>query len=155
VVRTALKRVMALATHEHHRHSVRLTVHDDQRHLRPIEAARQVFATVIHPDASVEHVLLNGDDSARFNAIKEYLGDVDVTAVAISDQDGPAAVGWKAIDGDRKGLAANEVASALVDGVVVGPMVITGPGRGVEESMTSIHEGFRIVVERMAREAGN
>jgi len=121
----------------------------------PVTETRPVTATVLYPDNTIRHVQLVGEDSERFNKIKEHVGDPDVTAVSISDQDGPVAVGWKVIDGGRKGLRPNKLASAVVDGLVAGTMVITGPGRGSEESLTSIHEGFRLALDRMAREAAS
>jgi hypothetical protein len=107
---------------------------------------------LIITDTTVEHIVLTGHDGDRFNKIKEYVSDIDITAVAISDQDGPAAVGWTVADAAQKGLPLNEVASALADVAVFGPMVVTGPGQGSEDCMTSIHAGLRRAIEAIARD---
>jgi hypothetical protein len=120
---------------------------------QPIAEARRIRATAVFPDDSIQHLLLVGDDGARFNRIRELIEDIDIAATAISDQDGPAAIGWTVVGSEGKGLATNELASTLVDRTIFGPMVITGRGRGTENSMTSLHEGLRFVLDRMAREA--
>jgi hypothetical protein len=112
-----------------------------------------VRAAVVYPDLTIRQVVLVGDDSARFARVKRLIGDCSVSAIAISDQDGPAAVGWVDDDGANKGLRPNKLASALADRLVLGPMVVTGLGRGDDESMTSVHEGLRHVLGQMAREA--
>ena len=112
-----------------------------------------VQATVVFANHAIEHVLLIGDDGARFNRIKDHLGDQSVLPLSISDQDGPAAIGWVGGTAASRGLTANAIAGALVDAPVNGPMVITGLGRGEDDCMTSVHEGLRLVLERMAREA--
>jgi hypothetical protein len=96
---------------------------------RTADAARTV-ATVLHPDAILQPVAVLGDDADRFATIRKIVGG-SVTTVLIDDQDGPAALGW--VNGSSRGLAANPVASALVDRPIYGPTVITGLGHGDEE----------------------
>jgi len=141
------------ATRKHLVRSINVAIRHVVIDRKPMTGTRPIRATIVFPDASIEHVLLMGDDSERFNKIKDHLDYGLITAIAISDQDGPAAVGWVDADGLNRGLRPNKLASALVDRLVVGPMVVTGLGRGEDESMTSIHEGFRLVLDRMAREA--
>jgi hypothetical protein len=112
------------------------------------DPARTV-ATVVHPDATLHAVAVLGDDADRFATIRKIVGG-SVTTVLIDDQDGPAALGW--INGSSRGLAANSVASALVDRPIYGPMVITGLGHGDEESTSSIHPGLQRVLEQMVRD---
>jgi hypothetical protein len=141
------------ATQEFHFRSMNVAMRHAVTDRRPLTEARAVRATIVFPDATVAHVMLMGDDSERFNTIKDHLHHGSVTAISISDQDGPAAVGWLDADALDRGLTPNRIASALVDRLIVGPMVITGPGKDEDESMASIHEGLRLVIDRMARDA--
>jgi hypothetical protein len=160
VVRTVVRRAFARAAGERPHWSINPGVHEahhpahNQAHHQHASASQTlpISATLITTDTTVEHVVLSGHDGDRFNKIKECVGDIDITAVAISDQDGPAAVGWTIADGAQRGLPLNEVASALADLAVFGPMVVTGPGQGSEDCMTSIHAGLRRAIEAIARE---
>jgi hypothetical protein len=111
-----------------------------------------ISATVVYPDATLQRVILSGDDSAQFAAIGRLVG-APVIAVDIDDQDGPAAVGWldDGGDGDHR-LTPNAIASAIANRPVSGPMVVTGRGRG-DEALTSIHDGLQVVLERMAAQS--
>jgi hypothetical protein len=122
---------------------------------RPTIRSGTIKATVVFEDSTIEHILLMGDDSDRFNRIRDHLDYGSVAAISISDQDGPAAVGWIDQDGPTKGLLRNNLASALCDRLILGPMVITGRGHGEQDTMTSIHEGMRLVLNQMARNASD
>jgi hypothetical protein len=109
-----------------------------------------VTAAVVHPGSLLEQVLLSGEDADRFAKIKLLVGARSVTAIVIGDHDGPTAVAWIDEFGDRKGLAQNEIVSALVDRHVAGPAVVTGLGEGNHASMTSLHSGLQAVLVRMS-----
>jgi hypothetical protein len=117
-------------------------------------AMETVRAVLVEPGRRVEPVLLSGEDGKRFAQIKLLLGARSITAIVIPDHDGPAAMAWIDEFGDRKGLAPNEILSALVDRTLPGPTVITGFGLGDRYSMSSVHPGLQQVLERMAQEAG-
>lgn len=116
-------------------------------------AVRSVEAAIVNDDSTVEHILLAGADGERFKLIRLQLGRASITAMSISDEDGQIGVGWIDADGQAKGLRRNRIASALADRPVVGRMVITGPGRGEDDSMTSVPVGLRILLDQMAQDA--
>ena len=110
-----------------------------------------VNATVVRTDGTLIALTLPGSDSTRFAKIRQLIGG-SVTALILDDQDGPAATGWIDDEGVRKGLPANDIASAVADRPVVGPMVITGRGQGDDQCLTSVHPGLQSVLEEISRE---
>jgi hypothetical protein len=109
-----------------------------------------VRVAVIYPDSSVDELVLTGTDSECFASVRHLAGNCILTPIEISDQDGPAAVGWVDAAGIPNALKPNRIASELTDRPVVGPMVVTGLGHGDADSMSSVHEGLRRVLGRMA-----
>jgi hypothetical protein len=116
-----------------------------------VATQRSVRVSVIHPDSSVDVLLLTGSDAERFAKVRRLAGDCSLSTILISDHDGPAAIGWVDDRGADKGLRLNAVASHLAERPVVGPMVVTGLGRGDEAPISSVHDGLRHVLRRMAR----
>jgi hypothetical protein len=109
-----------------------------------------VSASIVFEDSTIGHVLLMGDDSDHFNKIRDYLDYDLVNAISISDQDGPAAIGWIRDQRSNPESKPNQLASTLTDRLILGPMIITGLGHGDENAMTSIHQGLRLALDRMA-----
>jgi hypothetical protein len=107
-----------------------------------------VTAILVAADGRLTEVTLVGDDSNRFAQIRQLIGG-QLAAVDIEDQDARAALGW--IDGDaaRKRLAVNPVVSTVLDRPVLGPVVVTGLGRG-DDCLTSIHAGLMAVLAQLA-----
>jgi hypothetical protein len=132
-------------------HSVSVQIQQAIGGRRPKPAARPVGASVVFEDSTVAHVLLMGDDCDRFNKIRDYLDYDMVSAISISDQDGPAAIGWIQEQGSNTESKPNKLASDLADRFILGPMVVTGLGQGNQASMTSIHQGLQLVLDRLAR----
>jgi hypothetical protein len=118
-----------------------------------VEATRTVRVAVIHPDLSVDHVGLLGTDEVLFAAIRRLIGEYPLTAISISDQDGLAAIGWVAQAGQADRLRPNRIATEIADRPVFGRMIVTGLGRGDTESLTSVHDGLRAVLDQMANRA--
>lgn len=116
---------------------------------------RSVRVVVIQPNLGVDDVIITGSDSERFAMVSRLAGRCSITAVPISDQDGPAALGWIDEHGIEKSLQLNHIASELVGRSVVGPMVVTGLGHGDLDSMSSVHQGLRDVLGRMANDYGD
>lgn len=113
-----------------------------------------VIAAVVDPDGSPRQVVLSGDDAERFATIRTLINAKSVTALVISQQDGPAAVAWIDEFGDRKGLRTNEVLSALLNRRVQGAVVLAGPGPGDGYSMSSVDAGLLAQLDNLSKARG-
>jgi hypothetical protein len=117
---------------------------------KPEVEARPVSASIVFEDSTIRHVLLMGDDSDHFNKIRDFLDYDLVNVISISDQDGPAAIGWIRDQSSDPESKPNKLASTLADRLILGPMIVTGLGHGDQDSMTSIHQGLRLALDHMA-----
>jgi hypothetical protein len=113
--------------------------------------SRNVRVSIIYPDSTVEHCEIAGTEATLFAALRRLVGHRPLRPVPIDDYDGLAATGWTDDRPDR--LTANPLASELANRPIAGPMVVTGLGRGETESVTSVHEGLRRVLDRMSAAA--